>query len=272
MHVGADSTGEDTVGVSGPRFQLSRLLVEDGPAKLELDVCQFEFIPILETYQSIEKITYKSLPSRNQDESVSKYIPKAFDNLVPHMDPNLESFTYGEPIREPSRRRAEQLCKLKPGDWIFFVASLAPYSEKAYEARNLRMISRYQKGKMAKFVVGYYQIYGCFKVGKNRNSCRIRPLEPDVAPLTQLAREQIEQNAHFKRVEDEFVCAVGIKERRKSLLLEKGVRITEDGSPFKPNSLGLALYGNVGFPRGHKPLSSDKTNLLLAVFNHALLA
>lgn len=50
------------------------------------------------------------------------------------------------------------MLRLVKGDYLFFVASLAPYSEEVYGVRSLASIRRSQRRKMAKYVVGYYEI------------------------------------------------------------------------------------------------------------------
>lgn len=93
MHVGADGTTSTpyTIGVSGPVFEDQR----------------FEFIPIVECLQTdesgtSERRTYRSLRSRNDGKSLSLYIPLEYDNAIPHYDPDLENFTYSDPVN--SRR------------------------------------------------------------------------------------------------------------------------------------------------------------------------
>jgi len=62
---------------------------------------------------------------------------------------------------------------------------------------------------------------------------------------------QVKYNAHFKRISDKFIIAVGEKDR-KTALLSTAIKITKDGAPFYPNSTGNRIYGDVGYPRGFK--------------------
>lgn len=202
----------------------------------------FDFIPLgPEDNDSSEKLSYNAL-------GVSPVIPAAFDGLKPHYDPNPFHFTYGEPYESG---RGKQLVKLLPGDYLFFVASLAPVKKETYAVRTTQAIADDQKGRMAKYVIGWYEIAAVLKVGKTRNTHRITAIRGSVyEPQTMEA--QVRECAHFKRISDVFVCAVGVRGGRETCLLKSARQLTEAGAPFKPNKFGLMVYGNKTFPRGWK--------------------
>lgn len=235
MHVGSDSTN---LGISGPIF-------EDG---------RFEYIPLGPEYKdSSEKLTYNDL-------GLSPFIPMKFDSLKPHYDPEPRHFTYGEP---PHKQRGKQLVKLRPGDYLFLVASLAPFEKENYSIRTRRAISAAQRGRMAKCVIAWYKIARILRVEKSRDNYSIKSLDGNDSVPSSIG-EQVRQNAHFKRSRDTFVCSIGVKDGRDTCLLERAIQITEAGAPFKPNKFGLSLYGDKTFPRGFKWLPEDKVRLLLS--------
>ncbi len=235
IHVGADSTN---LGISGPIFGNG----------------SFEYIPLGPEYKdSSERLTYNDL-------GLSRFIPLEFDNLTPHYDPNPRHFTYGEP---PNKQRGKQLLKLRPGDYLFPVASLAPVQEQTYSTRVKSAIRASQHGRMAKYVIGWYAINGIFRVDKTRNVYRVTAaVGNDSVPHG--IREQVHQNAHFKRASDTFVCATGVKDGRNTCLLKRAIQLTEAGAPFKPNKFGVSLYGDRTFPRGFKWLQEDRVRILLS--------
>ena len=146
LHVAADSTN---LGISGPIF-------EDDT---------FKYVPLgPEDDDSSERLTYHNL-------GLSPYIPMEFDNLCPHHDPNPQYFTYGEP---PDGQRGKQILRFRPGDYFFLVASLAPVEKETYFVRTKSAISSRQRGKMAKYVIGWYRISGIFDVDKARGKCNIK--------------------------------------------------------------------------------------------------
>jgi len=202
----------------------------------------FDYVPLgPEDHDSSEKLTYNAL-------GVSPVIPAEFDGLKPHYDPNPLHFTYGEPFESD---RGKQLVKLLPGDYLFFVASLAPVRKETYAIRTTQAIADDQKGRMAKYVIGWYEIAAVLKVSKTQNTHRITAIRGSVY-VPQIMETQVRECAHFKRSSDVFVCALGVKEGRETGLLKIAKQLTEAGAPFKPNKFGLMVYGNKTFPRGWK--------------------
>lgn len=270
LHVGIDHSRKNvmTLGVSGPIFQ-------DGT---------FEFIPILElwyenTYflkkggrniamcngeeyelesNTNESRTYSEIATRNKQfgDRLSEYIPKEYENAIIHFDPDFKHFTYGDSI---DTSKGMQIRKLNENDYIFFIASLAPYVKEAYASRNIDLICHFQKGNMAKYVVGYFKVQRVFAVGKvlgDSTPYLCNPFGPfgfnDAIndEINEEALNRIENNAHTKRDEDNYFIVVG--NPSESALLTRAVRLTQNGSPFRPDKIGKETYGDVGFPRGFK--------------------
>jgi hypothetical protein len=224
LHVAADSTN---MGISGP---------------INPDNGYFDYIPLgPEDNDSSEKLTYSAL-------GLSHVIPAEYDGLKPHYDPNPHHFVYGEPLESD---RGKQLVKLRPGDYFFPVASLAPVRKETYVIRTKEAIADDQKGRMAKYVIGWYEIAAILQVRKTQNMHRIIAIRGSVY-VPQTMEAQVRECAHFKRPSDVFVCAVGVKDGRKTCLLKSAKQLTEPGAPFKPNKFGLMVYGNKTFPRGWK--------------------
>jgi len=249
IHVGSDGTHADyTLGISGPIF-------EDQT---------FEFLPIMERTDTSEKRTYRKMNARNSQKKLSSFIPSEYDDRIVHNDPDLEGFTYGEPVDLKSSVRANVVSKLVSGDYVFFGASLCPYSGEIYAVRTQPSISRHQAKKMAKYVVGYFQVTGLYRGDASKGLKSITTLDGkkvDSKTLHQIEK-QITGNAHFKRSDGQFVCVVGKKDR-DNILLKRALRLTEDGFPFDPAKLGLEVYDEKRFPRGFKWLEASNTKTLL---------
>ncbi len=242
MHVAADNSSKGTVGISGPIFQNN--------------TC--EFIPIRDGPNSSETRTYSKIKAKNQrfGKTLADFIPYDVKDKIVHYDPDFENFTYADPLNS---RRGKMLEKLTFGDYVFFVASLAPFQKKSYYENDRKKISKSQKGKMAKFVIGYFQIQSILKVEKNKTKLKIlNQIKPDKKSLNQLSH-----NAHMKRISDKFIVSIGQKDR-KNALLSKAIPLTLKGAPFRPNKFAKKIYGDVSYPRGFKMITDDaKIRLLL---------
>jgi hypothetical protein len=157
------------------------------------------------------------------------------------------------------------LKKLSMGDYIFFVASLVPFKKSAYANNDRKEICKYQKGKMAKYIIGYFEIKNILQFEKTRNE--LKPLD-DTIPQSIL--DQVKHNSHSKRNSDAFIVAIGKKDR-ETALLRKAIQITSVGSPFRANSVGKKIYGDVAYPRGFKIIRDEKNihALLRLAKNHS---
>jgi len=242
MHIAADNSNKGTVGISGPIFPDRR----------------FEFIPIRDGPNSSEKRTYSTIPTKNKrfGKTLADFVPSDVKDKIVHYDPDFVNFTYADPLNS---MRGNMLKKLEPDDYIFFVASLVPFQKKFYYENDRKKISKSQKGKMAKFVIGYFKIQSILKVEKNKTKLRILDqTKPNKKSLNQLSH-----NAHMKRISDKFIVSIGQKDR-KSGLLSKAIPLTYPGAPFKPNTFAKSVYGNVSYPRGFKMIKEkSKINILL---------
>lgn len=276
LHVGVDHTTDThmTMGISGPVF-------DDGT---------FEFIPILELWEentyflrrgaksfvvsdnseqemepyTSESRTYAQLQASNgiNGKLLSDFVPKEYCDAIVHFDPDLKDLTYGDRIDTP---KGKQIEKLAPGDYIFFVSSLAPYVKEAYVHKERDLICAYQKRNMAKYVIGYFKVKRTFAGGKVSGDSNIYLFNPS-RPFTfenavnktvdddTLAR--IKNNAHSKRDSDDYLIVIG--ELADSHPLKRAVKLTENGSPFRPSKIGKEIYGDVCFPRGFKWIKDNK--------------
>jgi hypothetical protein len=240
MHVAVDTSSKGTGGINGPIF----------PDK------SFEFIPIPENPKNTsETRTYSTLKAKNSKNGkfLSDFVPSDIQDYLVHFDPDFENFTYADPSDMKKSKRGGLLKWLSMGDYIFFVASLAPFKKSAYTNNDRKEICKYQKGKMAKYIIGYFEIKNIFQFEKSRN--KLKPLADMKIPQSML--NQIKHNAHSKRNKDKFIVAVG-KKNRNTALLRKAIQITTMGAPFCPNSVGKKIYGNKGYPRGFKRIFDEK--------------
>jgi len=241
MHVLSDSTPKGG-GFSGPHF--------DGE-KEEVD---FEVTHIPDKRGTTEPHSYR-------DRHVHMFIPKKFEAAKPHLDPDFENFTYGE---SGKKKRTAMIRDLDPGDYVFFAASLAPISHAGHLDRSIAAIRHLQKGRMAKYLVGYFQVR-CWHTVQRQGLVepRIYPIDSCADPGSRLRR-----NAHFKTQDShDFIVVVGLDDRRTASL-KKAVRFTQFGSPFRPTTFGIELQGPHGFPRGWKKLTENQVQAGLARVRH----
>lgn len=270
LHVGADQSNFNTIGVNGPIFQKNK----------------FEFIPIIEFMTDghyIEKIgnkvvvknkydeistealwitearTYSAVNARNPEygATLSEYLPRIFDNIIMHYDPDFDFLTYGDRI-ETSKGR--QIGQLDPEDYLFFASSLVLYNEDAYDQRDWNKIRRYQRKKMAKYLIGKYKVrslYTAIKAYDNEIPLLYEYEDEEVSEsIERKMMTRILHNAHTKRNEDIYYLVIG--NEQESLLMNKAIRLTEKGAPFRPSEYGKIIFGDVSFPRGFKWITDEK--------------
>jgi len=279
LHIGADTSEWFTLRVNAPIF-------EDE---------SFEFIPILEflidkeyiirrqdgsyvvekngesqgtEVWTVEKRTYSMIEARNRrfGSTLADYLPFEYDNIVAHVDPDFYNMTYGDRHDDP---RGKQIWRLEPGDYVFFVASLAPFVKDAYSIRTRSNIRRFQKGQMAKYIVGYFKIHKVYEIHRMYDETAIYIKTSDqnlVNDLENDVRVRLEQNAHFKRIFDDY-SYVAVGDPSESAFLRRAVRLTEMGPPFRPNGVGRRIYGDKNFSRGFKWVHNLSVEILLNSIN-----
>jgi len=152
VHVGIDTSN---LGVVGPVF----------------DDLHFEYIPLNNTY-GIEERTYSEFPARNREygNTLSDFLPPKFRELPVHYDPNFKHFTYGQ--HGGIYPRVKVLEKLREGDILFFIASLAPYNPDVYKG-DITSLKPYQVGKKNKYVIGYFKVEGVAEAFVFKSSHRL---------------------------------------------------------------------------------------------------
>ena len=114
-------------------------------------------------------------------------------------------------------------------------------------------MSANQKGRMKKYIIGYFKIVKILSLEKNNNT--IKSLESKNSISKYLS--QIRHNAHYKRVKDRFTIVIGKKDRKHGLL-SQAIPLTYSGAPFKPNSFAKKIYGNKSYPRGFKMIYDER--------------
>jgi len=217
----------------------------------------FEYIPIVESDNRAVARKYTELSTRfpHHGSYLSELVPQEYENSIVHYDPDLKhSGTYGEPY---GSMRGTEIAGLDPGDYLFFVASLAPFDPEVYRVRNASWMQSRQKGKMRKAIIGYFQVAGIYYVEKRENDGLV--FEENAAPETRLL-ERIQNNAHSQRPRDEFLVAVASAD---PVFLTHAVTLTQAGSPFKSSPIGRRVYGDLAFPRGFKRLKEEQVQTVL---------
>lgn len=115
----------------------------------------FEFIPLNNIY-GFEPKTYQDVEARNNKygKKLGDFLPPDVSKLPVHFDPDFKNFTYGQHGGEYSKIIA--LEKLEKGDYLFFLASLAPFNKEIYKEK--RMIKKYQVGQKNKHIIGFFKV------------------------------------------------------------------------------------------------------------------
>jgi len=283
LHVGVDSTN---VGVSAPIFKnrafqfvpIPEMMGDgdtyymarntDGSIHVETlwgkGVEQAPWLRITDakTYSDLEA---HSPNGNGQMRTLKDYVPSSFANIVVHHDPDFRDLTYGDRIDDS---RGKQLPSLEPGDILAFVESLAPHIEQAYSDPVMKgRVARFQRHMMAKYLIGYFTIEQVFRVFLDTNyferdfqsaavilpkeeaADRPNPEAQVTHRIDESIKRQILTNAHSRRDMDDYYVVVG--SRKESRLLQFAAKITENGSPFKPNDNGRKIFDKA-FPRGWK--------------------
>ena|GEM_PF-3725960 len=236
VHVAADSTNP---GVCAPVFEDQR----------------FEYIPI--TYPDEEsedwKLTYRDIPARNKEygRKLSDFLPDKLAAKVVHLDPDFEFYTYCD-----VGARGKALAKLKEGDVLFFVASLAPYNETVYKWHRNKL-REYQAGKRDKYLIGAFKVRGV---------ALVRAFKPMYATREVLAgevsSEDVRNSQHYRRLKmgekTSYVLVVG--EPSASFLLDRAFRLTlgSVGPLFVLSKMTRAIFGrNLDSFRGIRWLKQE---------------
>jgi hypothetical protein len=181
----------------------------------------FKFIPVPEKKKECKRIKN---PKRYSDiPALSEYLPNDFlksngDNIpiedcIVHDDPEFDTFTYGD---HTSKGRGGAVKKLRPGDYIIFLAGLVPYKKDTYANKTLNAIDRKQRaiGELKICIVGYFRVTWAQEYSK----------------MTEQEKRQIKNNTHLKRdPPDKKLIIVKGDGKNNSKLLKKAFCISEPG-------------------------------------------
>ena len=165
----------------------------------------FEYIPIPERRESSETRTFGNTVGIHAHPLSTYNLPKKLEHTTMHVDPEFETFTYGD----PSIKRT-YLLKLESGDLLVFYAGLHPWD---YD------------GEDALYIIGYFTVQTII----------------DMRRLSEDEREDIRRrypnNAHVKRRHDDDAVIV-IGDPTTSRRLDRAVRI----SVKRPDRRGRPMH------------------------------
>ena len=229
FHIGAD-TGEGNLKMVGPVFPL--------------DDNRFEYVPSgspENAWGGCDPRTYRDISARNSNygTTLADFLPNSLEGVHPHIDPEFEGLTYGEP--DQVTRRINTVRGLRPRDILFFVASLSPYDPSIYRG-DRSAVQKYQIGKKNKFVIGFFKISGTAFVLLRKGSITITRM------MGRIEESNLRKNHHYTRMCSgktyNAIIWVGDPFPR-SALLHHAIRLTEkyDKTSFLLNSLGKRLLG-----------------------------
>lgn len=271
IHVGADQSDWSTLGVNAPIFDDDTFEFIPIPDFLVDGTCIVKrgrrYVAVREGREQGDEIwtserrTYSIIETRNKvfGKTLSDYLPQEYDHMIVHYDPDFDHYTYGDRV---DVSKGMQIQSLGSTDYIFFVASLASYTKEAYRIRSANRIRSFQRGKMAKFIIGYFKVQEVYYAIKAFDELTPRlfipfgdnePVNDEIDGNTLI---RIRNNAHTKRDEDVYYIVVG--DPSDSSLLTRPIRLTERGSPFKPSGIGREIFGDVSYPRGVKWIHDPK--------------
>lgn len=219
LHIGAD-TSKRNLGVVGPRFP-------EGT---------FEFIPLGPEYESHTVLTYNDLPARNikYGKTLGDFLPSQIASWNAHCDPNFKSYTYGEPAKDEPKQIA--LKKLDEGNLLYFISSLVPYDSSIYRNRDSEL-RRYQKGKMNKYVIGFFTIEGVAIANVSKGEIYVENLAGNIN------KSDVRSNQHYSR----------LPIREKGNLYESDTFVIIKGNPICSALFRVAIpitCGQTKTPRG----------------------
>ena len=155
----------------------------------------FEFIPIPESDpDSTESKTYMNTEGRT-GHPLAYYLPVKIKDDSMHVDPEFETFTYGDPTI-----KRNYLLKLDKDDLVVFYAGLTPFMTDKYDE--------------ALYIIGYFTVN-------------------DVIDFNQLTKKEAEDasklypnNAHIKRSMNYQNLVIIAGDKEKSRLLDNAILIS----------------------------------------------
>jgi hypothetical protein len=165
----------------------------------------FEYISIPERRDSRETRTFGNTVGVHARPLSTYNLPKKLEHVKMHVDPEFETYTYGD----PSIKRT-YLLKLDPGDLLVFYAGLQPWD---YD------------GERALYIIGYFTV---------ETTIDMRRLSDDER---EDIRRRYPNNAHVKRQHDDNAVIV-IGDPTKSRLLHRAIRI----SVKRPDRRGRPMH------------------------------
>tara|TARA_Y100000590_G_C15741443_1_gene1020411 strand:+ start:4029 stop:5330 length:1302 start_codon:yes stop_codon:yes gene_type:complete len=183
----------------------------------------FEFICIPENKRTSIPNFYNNTYAKHSKRLLSEFVPSKTKALPMHLDPEFESFSYGE----PTHPKIDQLLKLDRGDLLVFYAGLQPSSI-------VDELSRV-------FVVGYLVVD---KVTYLEN------LDPKEYPAL---RHKLGNNAHLYREEPDRELVIVSGNKKESRLLDKALPLSDAGlhHPFMLPDLDCGYQGSLLRAVGH---------------------
>lgn len=180
----------------------------------------FEYIPIPEKRNTSENRPYSELLGRNGG-FLADFVPVKLRDSFPHMDPEFDTFTYGDPTRNKRR----QLARLVPGDLLIFYAGLEP-------------TDGIDRSRI--FIIGYFTVKRVYDFGEIPKSQHRSMLQ------------KVRNNAHAKRdtMDEGLVVVEG--DPKKSKLLTKAIPLGDSRNYVMPDFADILKYsGSVLRAIGH---------------------
>ncbi|MGH8273792.1 MAG: hypothetical protein ACRES9_06000 [Gammaproteobacteria bacterium] len=175
----------------------------------------FEYIPIPENpkYVSSRSVYFRDLPARHS-EPLTQYVPRKFRDEAAHLDPEFDTFTYGD----PGRLKRSQLLRLVNGDMLVFYAGLRPPGAR--------------KGSSL-YVIGYFDI------------ASVKQIEPTL-PWPPQNMPDLAKNAHLRRNRPDQGLVVVSGHAERSRLFDKAIAISDETGYATPETeMRMGIRGSL---------------------------
>lgn len=163
----------------------------------------FEYVPIPDNPRKTSSRTLSFSQIRGRSgRDIEQFVPTKYRGGPAHLDPEFETFTYGD----PTRNKRQQLLRLTGGDMLVFYAGLRPQEQR--------------HGSLL-YIIGYFTIEKSYDVAGTE-------------PWPSASLKHLWNNAHFRRKACDPGLVVVQGEPNSSRLLRTAVRLSDNQQMILP--------------------------------------
>lgn len=172
----------------------------------------FEYVPIFEAAvdAGTRSVRFHDIPARSGG-SVARFVPKRFRDGFAHHDPDLDSYTYGD----PGRNKRAQLVRLQAGDLLVFFAGLTPAGFRGHDAL---------------YVIGYFAVRAVHQI----------PEGPQWPPE---GFGMLSENAHLRRSRPDPGLVIIEGDHARSRLPQRAALLSDDARNVLADLVRIRGFG-----------------------------